>query len=58
MTTTSELYDYCKEKAKKHPSLADEINDFFQLCMDEIELGGSVQNEIDLCENSVNELIN
>jgi len=58
MTTTNELYDYCRKQKKQYPNLAEEIEDFWQLCMDEIEEGSSVQNEIDLCESSIDELIN
>jgi len=41
----------------KYPQLKDEVNDFYQLCQDEIEEGGSEQHEIELCRGSVQELV-
>ncbi len=41
----------------KYPQLKGQVNDFFQLCKDEIDEGGSPTNEIDLCRNSVQELV-
>ena len=52
-----ELVKYCLEVIAKHPELEEEVNDFFQLCQDEIEQGGSKQHEIDLCIGSIEELI-
>ena len=41
----------------KYPQLKDQVNDFYQLCKDEIEEGGSEMHEIELCRGSVQELI-
>ena len=41
----------------KYPQLKDQVNDLFQLCKDEIEEGGSVEHEIELCYGSVRELV-
>jgi len=41
----------------KHPTLKEQINDLFQLCKDEIEEGGSTENEISLCLRDVYELV-
>jgi hypothetical protein len=52
-----ELAKYCLEVISKHPKLASEVNDYFVLCNDEIEEGGSRQHEIELCIGSIKELI-
>lgn len=41
----------------KYPQIKSEVNDFYRLCLDEIEEGGSEENEISLCRNSVQELV-
>jgi hypothetical protein len=41
----------------KYPQLKDQVNDFYQLCKDEIEEGGSPEHEMDLCRGSVQELV-
>jgi hypothetical protein len=41
----------------KYPQLKEQVNDFYQLCRDEIEEGGSPDHEMDLCRGSVRELI-
>lgn len=57
MTTISWLVDYCKEAANKYPELKDEIEQYYHLCMDEIDDGGSIPQEIQLCVNDIEELI-
>ena len=49
--------DYAKEVIEKYPSLKEEINDLLELCADEIEAGESHENEVQLCINSIDDLI-
>jgi hypothetical protein len=48
---------WCAERAKKCPSLKEEIQDFLDLAISEIEEGGSMYHEISLCMADVEELI-
>lgn len=57
ITNMKDLLKFCYDTAKKYPHLADEINDFYILCQDEIEQGGSTQHEIELCIQSIEDLI-
>lgn len=52
-----ELIQWAKEKAKVCPNLAEQIEDYLQLAIDEIEDGASISNEIHLCMSDINELI-
>jgi hypothetical protein len=52
-----ELATYCLDVISKYPNLAQEVNDLFVLCKDEIEAGGSTQHEINLCISSIEDLI-
>lgn len=58
MTTIKDLNIFAREMAGKYPNLKEEIYDLVQLCMDEIEEGGSLNNELSLCYNDILELIN
>lgn len=51
------LERYVKEYIIQHPKLEDEIIDLYTLCLAEIEEGGSVEHEIQLCETSIEQLI-
>jgi cytochrome c553 len=53
-----ELIDWAREKAKACPKLKDQINDYVQLAIDEIEEGASISHEIQLCMSDIEELIN
>lgn len=53
----NELITWAKERAKSCPKLKDEIEDYLQLAIDEIEEGASISNEIHLCMSDINELI-
>ena len=48
---------YCEEKAKLYPGLEEQIFEFYDLALAEIEDGGSKMHEISLCMDSVEELI-
>lgn len=58
MQTTEELEKYVQEKIKLYPELKSQIISLFQLCLDEIEEGGSKENEIHLCISDIQETIN
>ena len=49
---------YVSEVMKLHPQHKEEIRDLFQLCLDEIDEGGSVEHEISLCRSDIEEIIN
>ncbi len=51
------LKTYCSDKIKEYPQYKEDILDFYQLCRDEIEEGGSEAHEIDLCINDIENLI-
>ena len=57
MTTISWLVDYCSETRKKYPDLEKQINDYYELCMTEIDDGGSIPEEIQNLVNTIEELI-
>lgn len=42
---------------EKFPHLKEEILEYYQLALDEIEQGGSVENEISLCISDIDQLI-
>jgi hypothetical protein len=52
-----ELIKYANEAIKKRPDLKEDILDLVSLCQSEIEDGASVQNEIELCRNDIEELL-
>lgn len=52
-----QLRAFIKECVAKHPHLKEEIYDLYELCLDEIEEGGSVDHEIQLCITSIEQLI-
>lgn len=58
MTTIKDLNIFAREMAEKYPNLKEEIYDLVQLCVDEIEEGASLNNELSLCYNDILELIN
>ena len=57
MTQIEQLKAYCQVKILEYPMLKSDIEDLYQLALDEIEEGGSTQHECDLCEGSIKELI-
>lgn len=52
-----ELAVFIAEKKAQYPELREEMDDLFQLALDEIEDGGSPQHECDLAAESINQLI-
>jgi hypothetical protein len=57
MTTTEELRKHLIQVIKEYPDLKSDIVSLWQLCLDEIEEGGSQIHEIELCLSDVDELI-
>ena len=53
----NELTLYAAQMIKQYPTLADDIRGLYRLCNDEIEEGGSEAHEIELCANSIQQLI-
>jgi len=56
--TYQELEAFANEVIKQHPNHSDKVEELLELCLDEIQEGASEQNEIDLCWNDINHLIN
>lgn len=52
-----ELMEYARTFVKEHPEHKSEVSDLIQLCVDEIEEGGSSEHEISLCYSSIKELL-
>lgn len=52
-----ELKQFVIETINKYPQHKREIVDLYQLCLDEIQEGGSPQHECELCRNDIEELI-
>jgi hypothetical protein len=51
------LSKFIKEKKEKYPSLKNDINELYYLCLSEIEEGGSEQAEVDSCISDIEDLI-
>lgn len=51
------LLEYTEEVIKRFPSLKSEINGLLDLCVMEIEEGGSEQHEIELCWSDIDQLV-
>jgi hypothetical protein len=49
--------EFAKEFINEHPNLKVEVMDLLELCQSEIEEGGSLTHEVDLCINSIKQLI-
>jgi len=58
MNEMQQLASWCLEFISKHPEHSKAVNAYFVLCKDEVENGESEFNEIHLCKNSINELLN
>lgn len=59
-TLIMELQEFKKEvneQIENYPLLKEEILDFYQLAIDEIDEGGSATHEIELCQESIKQLI-
>lgn len=49
--------DFAREFVKEHPHLKHQVLDLLELCQSEIEEGGSPTHEVELCINSIKELL-
>jgi hypothetical protein len=52
------LRNFCDKQIKKHPQLKVDIITCYNLCLDNIEEGESVVNEIELCLTNINYILN
>jgi hypothetical protein len=52
-----QLIIWAKDKKKVYPKLEEDIDDFVSLAISEIETGGSVSHEIQLCMTDIENLI-
>lgn len=52
-----QIIDYAKEAIATYPQFKEKILGILQLCLDEIEQGGSPQHEIELAINDIDQLI-
>lgn len=57
MEQLSNLKSFVRESIKSHPQHEEEIESLYYLCLNEIEEGGSVDNEIQHCIGDIEELI-
>ena len=55
--TLQQLQAFINKTNKEYPTLKWDIIDLYSLCLSEIEEGGSEAHEVDLCVNSIEELI-
>jgi hypothetical protein len=51
-----ELIEFAKGFIKDNPQFKSEVIDLIELCQSEIEEGGSMQHEINLCIESIKQL--
>jgi hypothetical protein len=51
------LKKFVMDTIKSYPQHEEEIRDLYQLCLDEIEEGGSVEHECSLCQSDIEEII-
>ena len=49
--------NYIEEQIEKYPLLKEEILDLYELAINEIEEGSNATHEIELCLQSINDLI-
>jgi hypothetical protein len=54
--TLVQLKEWIKVQITKHPEYKEEILDYYDLCINEIEEGGSPTHEIELCRDSIEQL--
>lgn len=51
------LIEYAKSVIEKYPSLTSEVRGLIDLCISEIEEGGSQDHEIELCWSDIQTLV-
>lgn len=52
-----QLRDYARTCIERRPDLKSDIIELYQLCLDEIEEGGSREHEISLCQSDIEQLM-
>lgn len=52
-----EVRNYCMDMINKYPQFEEEIHEYYQLFLDEVEDGESVNNEFTHLKSSINDLI-
>ena len=57
MNSFKELINHAKSVIAQHPDLKEEIIDLIDLYQSEVEEGGSVQHELNLCATSIDQLV-
>jgi hypothetical protein len=57
MKNTRDLKNYVRDMIVKHPELKEQMLEFLELCMNEIEEGESPSNEMHLCVRDIEQLI-
>lgn len=57
LNNLSELRRWIFQQKEQYPSLANAMQEFLDLCITEIEDGASVTHEINLCVDSVSDLV-
>lgn len=55
--TLEQLKEWIKIQITKHPEHKEEMLDLYSLCIDEIGEGASRDNEIYLCRDSIEQLL-
>jgi len=51
------LKQFVKDFITKHPEHKVQVNDFYLMCLEEIAEGDSVEHAMQLCIESINELV-
>jgi len=51
------IYEHCCQEIEKHPELREEIIELYTLAMDEIEDGGSYENEFSHLLTAIEDLL-
>jgi hypothetical protein len=57
MNSFKELINHARVVIRNHPDLREEIINLIDLYQSEVEEGGSVQHELNLCATSIDELV-
>jgi len=52
-----QLLEFAKQTIKRYPALKSDIEELIELCIMEIEDGGSERHEMELCKTSIQDLI-
>jgi hypothetical protein len=52
-----QLLEFAKQTMERYPAIKSNIEELIELCVMEIEDGGSRRHEIELCKTSIQDLI-